>query len=770
LNRIIGKFLITTGVIFGISSLEVYAAPMKPEFKNPSPEYFFTNSGANIGFTVFPESAFNVTWTVQDITNPLSPKPLCSGVLPKLPIWIPIRPYKLSCPVPFVYGETQLQTRTCGGGINPCSTSNIKSVYQYNDSPSSAPRIGTWSPYYFIELFSEYKAGEEITFDMTFNAISQYQRPTTLNIWQVGTPDKLLCSTNVGVIEAVSHMAPGIGSCKAIPTTISAPSKNGEIVRVYAQTCNTGVQGCGPQSEVKSFKIVKNPWTTLDPSNWIARKNSGPMTQDFNPEGPRYDTPYENNNHKTIAAYYTEWGVYARRFYPKYIPVENLTHIYHSFISICGDHPVLAAMEKENVDNGDNYTKPHTVLENSCKAIATSMGHPIDTAGNWKNHVRDLVTIHDRDAAISQVGWIGPYKDEPPISGKNGKFDLTETSSDTVQGIFGEYYRMKMAFPHIKILPSIGGGTMSAPFFGIANDPARRKVFITSTINFINKYDFFDGVDLDWEFPASGDAQAFVDLTRELRLHLDDLGRKKNRSYELHVTFGGTPGFIENLLMAEMDALPYYLPNRTSIDHFNFMTYDYYGAWNNNFGHHAAIANIGGGTPNEGLSAIELINKAIAMGVPAHKINIGVAAYARGWDAISGGDTTGPFNSNTQGGEASLGYKPWVDSELDDAQLTGRWAPGFADYKGMERNEMGGPNGTGANGWQLLSDPVFDSHQYLWNLSTGSLMTLDTAKSTKAKGELVDQYGLGGVIIWSIDGDSGTLLNALHEGLGNTPK
>jgi chitinase len=222
--------------------------------------------------------------------------------------------------------------------------------------------------------------------------------------------------------------------------------------------------------------------------------------------------------------------------------------------------------------------------------------------------------------------------------------------------------------------------------------------------------------------------------------------------------------------MAEMDALPYYLPNRTSIDHFNFMTYDYYGAWNNNFGHHAAIANIGGGTPNEGLSAIELINKAIAMGVPAHKINIGVAAYARGWDGISGGDSTGPFNSNTQGGQPSLGYQPWTTTGLPRAQSTGRWAPGFADYKGMERNEMGGPNGTGTNGWQLLSDPVFDSHQYLWNLSTGSLMTLDTAKSTKAKGELVDQYGLGGVIIWSIDGDSGTLLNAVHQGFGNTPK
>jgi chitinase len=208
------------------------------------------------------------------------------------------------------------------------------------------------------------------------------------------------------------------------------------------------------------------------------------------------------------------------------------------------------------------------------------------------------------------------------------------------------------------------------------------------------------------------------------------------------------------------------------------MTYDYYGPWrqpdgsvSQNYGYHMAILPSGPGTPNGGLTMHDAIQTAQQLGVPSNKINVGVAAYGRGWDAIQNGTPTyGPFNGG-KGGVASKGFpKDWISTDLQQAQVTGRWALGIADYKGLEKIEMGGPSGAGSSGWVLMNDPYMSDHQFLWNQGTGSFFTLDTAKSVKRKGAEVKTRGLSGAILWSIDGDSGTLLNALHQGYGNTPK
>ncbi|WP_256937659.1 glycosyl hydrolase family 18 protein, partial [Enterobacter chuandaensis] len=95
------------------------------------------------------------------------------------------------------------------------------------------------------------------------------------------------------------------------------------------------------------------------------------------------------------------------------------------------------------------------------------------------------VAIHDPWAAIQkpQAGvsnWDDPYK-----------------------GNFGQLMALKKAHPDLKVLPSIGGWTLSDPFFHMG-DPAIRARFVSSVKEFLQTWKFFDGVDIDWEFPDGG--------------------------------------------------------------------------------------------------------------------------------------------------------------------------------------------------------------------------------------------------------------------------
>ena len=60
----------------------------------------------------------------------------------------------------------------------------------------------------------------------------------------------------------------------------------------------------------------------------------------------------------------------------------------------------------------------------------------------------------------------------------------------------------------------------------------------------------------------------------------------------------------------------------------------------------------------------------------------------------------------------------------------------------------------------------------MFNKTTGDLITYEDARSTAAKGKYVLQKNLGGLFAWSIDSDTGDILNAMNESLlggGSTP-
>ena len=78
---------------------------------------------------------------------------------------------------------------------------------------------------------------------------------------------------------------------------------------------------------------------------------------------------------------------------------------------------------------------------------------------------------------------------------------------------------MKQTNPSVKTMLAVGGWNMgSAPFTQMVATDTSRKDFATDAVKFLRKQGF-DGLDLDWEYPANrgspaGDREKFTELVK----------------------------------------------------------------------------------------------------------------------------------------------------------------------------------------------------------------------------------------------------------------
>lgn len=109
------------------------------------------------------------------------------------------------------------------------------------------------------------------------------------------------------------------------------------------------------------------------------------------------------------------------------------------------------------------------------------------------------------------------------------------------------------------------------------------------------------------------------------------------------------------------------------------------------------------------------------------------------------------------------------NGKLTGSTAQGVWEAGVIDYKGIKANMLGADN-TGINGFEYGYDAQAEA-PWVWNRTSGQLITFDDDRSVKAKGVYARSLGLAGLFSWEIDADNGDILNAMHEGLagGTTP-
>ena len=496
---------------------------------------------------------------------------------------------------------------------------------------------------------------------------------------------------------------------------------NGEVVLEAALTGT----GTGAQSGSATLEIAKSGQYNLEVAvcgGTCCRKSDKKTITVIDTDGahttpitltPRSgNTQYTNKTGSMVASYFVEWSGYGRDFDVNDIPAWNLTHILYGFIPIC------SATENDSLKQ---ISGSHAALLRSCSGRA-----------DYK------VAIHDPWAAL-------------------GESRAGNTWSTKYKGNYGQFMQLKQAYPDLIILPSVGGWTLSDPFHSFSN-ATHRKTFVDSMEEFLKTWKFYDGVDIDWEYPGGyganrnlgdvvTDRQTYTDLMRDLRAMLDRMELHTGRRYHLTSAVGAGP---EKIARVDYKTVQQYM------DQILLMTYDFYGAWDVN-----VLGNMPGlFAPSWDLTddynAHSAVQAMLSQDVDPAKVAIGASMYGRGWRGVSG--WTGTHHMTGKGTGA---YPPSAN------KAKAIWEPGTQDYRGIVVDEKAARDPTNTTTTWTYHWDTESMAGYIYRPGTHDVMSYDNVDSVKAKGAYARSKGLAGVFSWEIDGDNGDILNAIHVGLGH---
>ena len=400
---------------------------------------------------------------------------------------------------------------------------------------------------------------------------------------------------------------------------------------------------------------------------------------------------------KRVVGYFTQWGIYSTGYTVKSLDTSGtaskLTHLAYAFGNVRNNRcevGVLKSIDPSTGEGGDayaDYSRTYTAAE-SVDGVADVWGAPL--RGHW-NQLRKLKARH----------------------------------------------------PNLKVTISLGGWNWSRGFASAAR-PENRQAFVASCIDAyirgnLPAFDYaggagaaagvFDGFDIDWEFPAAcgltcgtaEDTANFTALLAEFRRQLDAV----RPGLQLTVAVGAG---IDKIRVTQPDLYHPY------VDAINLMAYDFHGAWENRTNFHSALFD----SPNDPSSgdaaqynANDAVQALLARGVPAAKINLGMASYGRGWTNV-GSSNNGLYQSGTV--------------------ASGSLEPGIERYAVLK-----------ALGWPAYRD---SNAMARWIFNGNTFWSFDDPATIADKMSYVQAQGLGGAFLWDFSGDDaqGSLLAAIKAG------
>ncbi len=298
---------------------------------------------------------------------------------------------------------------------------------------------------------------------------------------------------------------------------------------------------------------------------------------------------------------------------------------------------------------------------------------------------------------------------------------------------FPELQKLKQRYPHLKTLISLGGADGSKNFPVAARTAETRQRFAASCVQFMRD-NGFDGIDVDWEFPANAaQKQNYVAMLAELRAQLDALGAAQRTRYLLTIAAPAGPDEYAGVAWERL---------ARDLDWINLMTYDFAGSWSALTGFNAplyASSNNPVSDPKARLyNAHAAVQAYLAAGVPSEKILLGVPFYGRGWKGVP---------------EANRGLY-----QKHAGVPQGTYGGGAFDYRDLKANYLP----TYTRYWDTQAQVP-----WLYNPATGILISYDDPESLALKAEYARNRKLGGVMIWEIsaDDEGHSLLNALYARL-----
>lgn len=265
-----------------------------------------------------------------------------------------------------------------------------------------------------------------------------------------------------------------------------------------------------------------------------------------------------------------------------------------------------------------------------------------------------------------------------------------------------------------KLLVSVGGWTYSANFPGIAADPAFRAAFAHDCNTMVQLYGL-DGIDIDWEYPSTvSEKQNYTLLLQQVRDSLDAIETVVGRPLLLSIAAGASPSHMQYVDWTNVVPL---------LDMINLMSYDFYGTWSPTTNHNAPLYPVSSGAQS-GFSCSEAVTNLMSYGVPADRINMGVAWYGRSHL------TNGAPGLHVSG----TGQSDMIHFSADDGTP-------------LYYNVLNALNQFDYH-WDSVAQVP-----YLTGITTNSFVSFDNEASIALKAQYINAQQLRGAIIWEISGD-----------------
>jgi len=318
-----------------------------------------------------------------------------------------------------------------------------------------------------------------------------------------------------------------------------------------------------------------------------------------------------------------------------------------------------------------------------------------------------------------------PYKKLTHINHAGVSFDSTGTLSvpTGAQNEFIEPELNNLAHAAgVKVLLLLGGD-----FVGLEGSGAVQT--LVDNIDAMEQQYAYDGVDIDWEYPATtGDRQFLVELMAKLR--------KSNPNYVLSIDAAPWGGYGYDLKGLAL-----------SLDYVNIMMYDCAGPWTA----HGQLNSPIFWDPNDpapyecqpGGSAQEAAT-IFLKGMPGSQLNMGTPFYGYGYHNIN----------KLFGLCPNAAYTPDGECDTPDV-ISGNYGP---DFKPLINQK----------GWKTFYDPIAFVPYMLRADGSNGYITYDDPYSTYFRVWYSDwDRGLGGTFMWSLDADydghSQDLMDAMYN-------
>ncbi|MFD3654067.1 glycosyl hydrolase family 18 protein [Streptomyces sp. NPDC058620] len=355
---------------------------------------------------------------------------------------------------------------------------------------------------------------------------------------------------------------------------------------------------------------------------------------------------------------------------------------------------------------GRNYHVKNLVTSGSASKI-THINYAFGNVQGGKCTIGDAYADYDK-----------AYTADQSVDG------VADTWDQPLRGNFNQLRKLKAKYPNIKVLWSFGGWTWSGGFGAAAQNPAAFAQSCHDLVEDPRWADVFDGIDIDWEYPnacgltcdTSGPA-ALKNLASALRTKFG-----ANNLVTAAITADGSDG-------GKIDAADY-AGAAQSMDWYNVMTYDFFGAWaaKGPTAPHSPLTSYTG-IPQAGFTAADAIAKLKAKGVPAKKLLLGIGFYGRGWTGVT---------QSAPGGTATGAAQGTYEAGIEDYKVLKNSCPATGTIAGTAYAHCG-------TNW--------------WSYDTPATVV---SKMTWAKNQ-----GLGGAFFWEFSGDTanGELVSAINSGL-----